>query len=251
MSTPVINVYPSFESMSRAAAALFVQESKKAITANGRFSVCLSGGGTPKRTYEYLAQTPFRDQIVWSKIHVFWGDERCVPASDGRSNQRMTRDAWLDHVPIPADHIHAVRGELDPKEGALDYEEVLKSYFGDADPGFDLALLGLGENGHTASLWPNNKVLQERKRWAIEVYVPEQDLWRVTLTAPVLNKAAVVAFLVSGEGKAGVLRDVVEGPPNSNDLPAQLIIPSSGKLFWYIDRDAASRLRSSNFIALQ
>jgi 6-phosphogluconolactonase len=155
----------------------------------------------------------------------------------------MARLALLDHVPIPPGQVHPVRGELEPRAGAADYEQVLRTYFAGGPPRFDLVLLGLGENGHTASLFPGTPVLKEKDRWAAEVYVAELDMWRVTLTAPCLNQAGTTAFLVSGAGKADVLRDVLEGPRRPELLPAQLIQPADGKLLWLADRPAAAHLK--------
>lgn len=241
----MIQVYPDFETLSRAAAELFVEQAKQAIAAHGRFSVALSGGHTPKRTYEILAQAPYRDQVDWGKVHVFWGDERCVPASDPRSNERMARLALLDHVPIPTEQIHAMGGTGSPRELADRYGAVLKTFFAGQPPRLDLIYLGLGDNGHTLSLFPGTPVLEERQRWVAEVYVAEQDLYRVTMTAPFANQAAVLAFVVSGKDKAAVVKQILEGGPNAPRLPAQLIQPVQGGLRWLLDREAAGQLKSA------
>lgn len=236
----MIEIFADLNALSDAAARLFADLAQDAITARGRFSVALSGGATPSRTYELLAQPPFRDRVPWPKVHVFWGDERCVPADDPRSNYRMARQALLDHVPIPLEQIHPIPCCEKPRAAAERYETLLQTFFGEQPPRFDLVFLGLGENGHTASLFPGTPVLEERQRWVAEVYVAEQNLFRVTLTAPLLNHAAVVVFLVAGAAKAEVLREVLEGAPNPTRLPAQLIRPRDGQLRWLIDRAAAS-----------
>lgn len=238
----MIRVFADLEALSRAAAGLFVGEARRAAAACGRFAVLLAGGETPRRTYQLLAAAPFRDRIPWSAVHIFWGDERCVPSDDRRSNALMTRRALLDHVPVPRAHIHFIPGGSSPHEAAREYEEILRAFFAPGLPRFDLVFLGLGENGHTASLFPGTAALEERERWVSEVYIAEEGLHRVTLTAPVINQAALVAFLVAGDGKAQVLREVLEGEPAQPLLPAQMIRPVKGELLWLVDREAAHLL---------
>jgi 6-phosphogluconolactonase len=238
----MIEVYPDLEALSRAAAALLVKQANLAVAARGRFSVALSGGATPRRTYELLAAPPWVDQAPWGRVHVFWGDERCVPLSDPRSNARMAKEAWLDHVTIPGDQIHPLDCAQDPAATARQYEAELREFFAGRPPILDLVLLGLGDNGHTASLFPGTMVLAERERWAAAVYLAEANLYRVTLTAPMINQAAVVAFLVAGQSKAGVLREVLHGPRDPARLPAQLIQPQNGDLLWLTDLEAAAQL---------
>jgi 6-phosphogluconolactonase len=246
----MIKVYPDLESLSRAAAALLVEQANLAVAARGRFSVALSGGNTPRCTYELLAGLPFKEQAPWHRMHIFWGDERCVPLDDPRSNARMAREAWLDHVPIPEGQIHFLNCAQAPAEAARQYEAQLRQFFAGRPPRLDLVLLGLGDNGHTASLFPGTPVLKETGRWAAEVYVAEQDLYRVTLTAPFINQAALVAFLVAGAAKAEVLREILHGPRNPERLPAQLIAPQSGELLWLTDLKAAARVQDeASYIA--
>jgi 6-phosphogluconolactonase len=236
----MIEVYPDPESLSRAAAALLVDQANRAVAARGRFSVALSGGNTPRRTYELLAGPPWVDQAPWERVHVFWGDERCVPLTDPRSNARMAKEAWLDRVPIPADQIHPLNCALDPAAAARQYEAQLREFFAGQSPRLDLVLLGLGDDGHTASLFPGTTVLEEKDHWAVAVDVAGQDFHRVTLTAPLINQAAVVAFLVAGPAKAAVLREVLHGPQDPARLPAQLIRPHHGDLLWLADQEAAA-----------
>ncbi len=231
-------VYPDLEALSRAAAELFVEQARQAVASRGRFSVALAGGRTPLRTYEPLAEPPSRDPVPWDRVHVLWGDERCVPADDPRSNARMARRALLDHVPIPPGQMHPISCGQEPRAAAERYEGVLRAFFAEGPPRFDLVFLGLGENGHTASLFPRTPVLEERQRWVAEVFVAEQGLFRVTLTAPLLNQAALVTFLVSGAAKAAVLREVLDGPDDPQRLPAQLIRPTNGSVRWLVDRTA-------------
>jgi 6-phosphogluconolactonase len=239
----MITVYADLESLSRAAAALVVTQANLAVAARGRFSLALAGGNTPRRTYELLAQPPFLDQAPWDRMHVFWGDERCVPLDDPRSNARMARNAWLDHVPIPPNQIHPLNCAPGPAAAARKYEARLREFFAGQPPRLDLVLLGLGHDGHTASLFPDTPVLEEKGRWVAEVSLAEPDLHRVTLTAALINQAAVVAFLVAGRSKAGILREVRHGPRDPRRLPAQLIQPQNGDLFWLADREAAGLAR--------
>jgi 6-phosphogluconolactonase len=238
----MIRVYPNPESLSRAAAVLLVSQANLAVARRGRFSVALSGGGTPRRAYELLAGPPFLDQAPWDRMHVFWGDERCVPLDDPRSNAGMAKAAWLDRVPIPKAQIHPLDCAGAPAEAAGNYEAQLREFFAGQPPRLDLVLLGLGTDGHTASLFPGSPVLAETERWAAPVSAAEADLYRVTLTAPLINQAAVVAFLVAGGSKAGVLSEVLHGPRDSGRLPAQLIQPQNGEVLWLIDQEAAARL---------
>lgn len=236
----MIEIHADAESLSGAAADLFVEEARKAAAGRGRFAVVLSGGETPRRTYALLARPPRRNRVPWERVHVFWGDERCVPPADPRSNERLAREVLLDHVPLPAEQIHPLRCAADPGQAAARYESLLRDFFGKEPPRFDLVFLGLGENGHTASLFPHTAVLAEQVRWAAEVYVSEQNLYRVTLTAPFLNRAAALAvFLVAGAGKAEILREVLEGPAAPRRLPAQLIRPAAGEVRWLVEREAA------------
>jgi 6-phosphogluconolactonase len=243
----MIKVYADLEALSQAAAALVVKQADLAVAARGRFSLALSGGNTPRRTYELLAQPPWVAQAPWERMHIFWGDERCVPLDDPRSNARLARRAWLDHVPIPELQIHPLNCAQAPAAAARQYEAELREFFAGQPPRLDLVLLGLGENGHTASLFPGTPVLQEKARWAAAVYVAQQDLYRVTLTAPLINQAAMVAFLVAGDSKAGVLRQVLQGPWDKECLPAQLIQPQTGELLWLADRKAAAQLPAGRF----
>jgi 6-phosphogluconolactonase len=238
----MIDVYPDLESLSRAAATLLVEQANLAVAARGRFSVALAGGATPRRTYELLAAPPLKDQAPWDRVHVFWGDERCVPLTDPRSNARLAKEAWLDHVPIPVTQIHPLDCAPDPAAAARQYEAKLREFFAGQPPILDLVFLGLGDDGHTASLFPGTPVLAESKHWAAAVSVAGQDLQRVTLTAPLINQAAMVAFLVAGGAKAGVLREVLHGPRDPARLPAQLIQPHNGELLWLVDLAAAGSL---------
>ncbi|MBI4964413.1 MAG: 6-phosphogluconolactonase [Desulfomonile tiedjei] len=237
-----IRVFSDTEELSKAAADLFVQSSRDAVAAKGRFSVALSGGGSPRETHRMLAQSPHREKVPWEKVHVFWGDERCVAPGDPRHNATTAFEDMLNHVPVKTNHIHAISCNESPGTAAEAYDSLLRDFFKDTPTSFDLIFLGLGQDGHTASLFPHNPVLDEKERWAKEVFVPEQRMYRVTLTAAVINRADYVVFLVYGDGKSQVLRDVLEGPHAPQLLPAQLIRPAKGKLLWLVDESAASKL---------
>jgi 6-phosphogluconolactonase len=230
-------VLPDLEALSQAAAERFTT---LAGTCNP-FSVALAGGNTPRRLYATLAAPPFRQRVPWERVHVFWGDERCVPPDHPASNYRMARETLLDHVPLPACNVHRVRGELGPEAAAQEYAGELRAFFGTRWPAFDLILLGMGNDGHTASLFPASEALQEATRPVVGVTAHYQDrpARRVTLTPPALNAARQVMFLVSGAGKAETLRAVLAGPYQPHTLPAQIVRPSDGHLLWLVDAAAA------------
>ena len=244
----MIRVYADIEEVGAAAAALFASEACRAVARQGRFVVLLSGGTTPRRCYELLAQAPLRDRIPWGKVHVFWGDERCVPADDPRNNAGMARRALLDHVPIPPGQVHPIVCGPSPQEGAQTYAVMLRAFFAGGPPRFDLVLLGLGDDGHTLSLFPEDPAIGARECWTAVTHRRGEDMDRVTLTAPVINQAALVAFLVVGEGKAAMLREALEGDADPHQLPARLIRPEEGELLWLVDRKAGSLLHHENAI---
>jgi 6-phosphogluconolactonase len=239
-----VQVFPDPDHLARAAAGLFTDRAQTAVAARGRFVVALSGGSTPTALYKLLATNEFSSQTDWKRIHVFWGDERCVPPDHPDSNYRLARQTLLDHVPIPAQNVHRVRGELEPAAAADEYAQEVRRFFGDAPAGprFDLIFLGMGDNGHTASLFPGSPIVRETSRWVMACYVGILQAWRVTLTPVVINAAAEVVFLVSGEGKARTLRQVLAKPHRPDILPAQVVRPANGRLTWMVDAAAASQL---------
>lgn len=239
----MIQIFPDLESLSQAAARLFVRLAQRAVERRGRFCVALSGGSTPKRAYEMLACPPLQEAVAWEWVHVFWGDERCVPPDDPRSNALMARTAFLDKVSIPPAQVHPISCPEGPAHGARDYEKLLSLFFGGRPPRFDMVLLGLGEDGHTASLFPGTDALGERERWAASVRAPGREMDRVTLTLPVIARARKLVFLVSGAAKARILREVVEGGEPAV-LPAQMVRSAAGnKPVWMVDAEAASLLK--------
>ena len=239
-----IRTYPEAASLARAAAEHFVTLATAAIAARGQFVVALSGGSTPRTTYALLASDEFAARVDWPRVRVFWGDERCVPPDHPDSNYRMAREALLDKVPIPAENVHRMRGELPPDQAAAAYQAELEAVLG-AGGRFDLILLGMGANGHTASLFPGTAALHEQTRWAVAHYVDKLRAWRVTLTPVAINAAAHVISIVSGAGKAERLREVVTGPYQPDILPAQIVRPTDGRLLWLVDAAAAVHLREA------
>lgn len=235
-------VYKDAEELARAGAQLFVDGVAEAQRARRRFRVALSGGSTPKRVYQLLAAPEFSNRIDWSRVDLFWGDERYVPADDRESNYRMTAEALLDHVPVPSVNIHPVPTEISPPAAAATaYEEEIRRVFGEPTslPEFDLIYLGLGSNGHTASLFPHSPALHESSRLVIADFVTEVNTWRISMSAPLLNHGRRIAFLIEGTQKAQVLHDVLLGPRDPERLPAQLI-SSQGELLWMVDAAAAA-----------
>lgn len=235
--------------LARAAAEEVVRRAACAIRNRGRFTIALAGGSTPRRLYSLLADagSPFRDRIEWSAAHFFWGDERHVPPDHPESNFRMAYEALLDRVPVPASNIHRIHAEhVDATRAAAEYEGELRRFFAlapGAAPRFDLVLLGLGADGHTASLFPGSEAFRERESLVVAAWIEKLDAFRITITPQVIEAAAEVLFLVSGEEKAAALHAVLEGERDRN-LPAQIARPLDGRLLWLVDRTAASRLES-------
>ncbi len=242
----MIRIFPNYESLSHAAVDLIIEQSQKAVHDRGLFSLVLSGGETPRRAYELLSQNAIRNKIPWSKVSIFWSDERCVPPDDPRSNEGMAREAFIDRVPIPPDQIHPIRCIHSPQKSAEEYELLLKSFFTDNGASFDVVLLGLGEDGHMASLFPESKSLDEMKRWVLEVHSQHEDFSRITLTLSVINRAMLVVFLVSGVAKAHTLFKVLNNSSDSCRLPAQLVQPSNGKMIWLVDKEAGRELENKH-----
>lgn len=241
---PKIKIFKNIDDLSLGAAQLFIETSSQAIAARGRFLVALSGGSTPSRLYQLLAGAPHRDSIDWEKTHVFWGDERCVPADDPNNNYHQARTALLDHVNIPADNAHRVQSDLEPASAALDYARTLKQFSAPplAWPRFDLVLLGMGDDGHTASLFPGSPVDVTEPVIAVTANYQDRPANRVSLTPPVFNSARRVIFLISGLSKAVTLTQVLSDISKMGLLPAQRIQPTEGELLWLVDEAAATSL---------
>lgn len=242
MARGEIKVYSNAEAVAAALADLFVDVGQTAMADRGLFRVALSGGNTPRRAYELLAQEPRSTALSWSDVYVYFGDERCVPPDDEQSNYRMACKAFLDSVPIPPANVHRIRGEADPGFAANNYASVIRSDLADP-PHFDLVLLGLGPDGHTASLFPGSPPDLHDSVLVRAVYAESQAMWRVTMTPKLLNLGRTVAFAVEGAEKADILAKVLEGPVDTTTYPAQIVHPSSGRLLWLVDELAAGTLR--------
>ncbi len=215
---------------------------QQVLAKQDRFTFVLSGGSTPKALYALLAESPYKESIPWEKLHFFWGDERAVPFEDSRNNAKMCYDELLDKVPVKAENIHIMRTDITPEESAADYEKIVKTYFEGRETTFDFVLLGMGDDGHTLSLFPGTEVIHEQNVLATSFFLQAQDMYRITLTAPVVNNAACVAFLAAGAGKAEVLKQVLKGEKNVELYPSQIIQPVKGQLHWFVDEAAAALL---------
>jgi 6-phosphogluconolactonase len=236
--------FPDSQSLAGGAAEYFVSTVNQTLDTQNQCGVALSGGSTPKAMFQLLASSEFSSRLDWTKIHIFWVDERSVPPDHADSNYRVTKDYLLDHIPIPQENVHRIQAELDPKEAAQLYEATLTAWFGQnsALPEFDLILLGMGDDGHTASLFPHTIALAETDRWVVANEVPKLATWRITLTASVINSAINVAFLISGESKARTLYSVLQGEYVPQDFPSQRIQPERGHLVWLVDSASSSLL---------
>ncbi|MCA1646214.1 MAG: 6-phosphogluconolactonase [Chloroflexi bacterium] len=246
-------ILESTAALHQAAAAEFFLQSLAAVNATGRFMVALSGGSTPRGLFELLATDPrWRAEVPWDRTHFCWGDERHVPPDHADSNFKMANEALLSLVPVPAANIHRIHGEAaSAAAAASDYEAELRATFQVAEgrlPRFDLIMLGLGPEGHTASLFPGTRALRETQHLTVSNWIGKLCADRITLTPPVLNNAACVMFLVTGDDKATVLKAILEGPYEPEQVPAQLINPARGRLVWLLDRAAASRLADARSI---
>ncbi len=248
MTKPFIEVFRDHKKLIQVAAEYMTEIASQGIKDHSRAVIALSGGSTPRPIYSLLASQTYSQRIDWSRIHIFWGDERCVFPDNSQSNYRMARETLLDVVPISVNNVHRIHGEEDPEKAAAAYEEELRTFFGvnttEGSPhlGFDLILLGMGDDGHTASLFPGAPALKEKQRWVMAQYVELVSMWRITLTPLVINAAKNVLFIVSGEEKAERLHSVLEGPFQPESLPAQAIRPSRGRLLWLLDKAAAGEL---------
>jgi 6-phosphogluconolactonase len=245
--TVIYRVLPTPAATARAAAQLFSDAALKAATDRGIARIAISGGTTPKSMFQLLADPaePFFKQVPWNRIELYWVDERCVPPDHPESNYRMTKEALLSKVPLAAEQVHRMEGELDPEVAAARYESVIRNTFkleGAQTPAFDLILLGMGDDGHTASLFPHTEALNEMSHIVVPNHVPQKDSWRITLTWPVINQGREVAFLIEGAGKAQVLHDVFLGPYQPDTYPSQIIRPASGRLTLLLDAAAAAKL---------
>lgn len=236
-----IRIYPDAEAVATALADLIIDVGQTALADRGSFRVALSGGNTPRRAYELLGQEPRNAALPWKDVFIYFGDERCVPPDDEQSNFRMASKAFLDKIAIPHANVHRIRGEADPGVAANNYASIIRTDLADP-PRFDLVLLGLGPDGHTASLFPGSPPDLHDSVLVRAVFAESQDMWRVTMTPKLINLGRTVAFAVEGSEKAEVLCQVLEGPLDPTKYPAQIVNPSSGRLVWLVDELAAGML---------
>jgi 6-phosphogluconolactonase len=235
---PDVQIFKDLPALSQAAAQLFIASAEQAIAERGRFLVALSGGSTPTALHRLLVDAP----VDWPRVHVFWGDERCVPVNDPGNNYAQARDALLAHVPIPAENIHRIPAELEPASAARAYAAALSGFLHAPWPRLDLILLGMGDDGHTASLFPGSPVNEDQPVIAVMAHYQGRPAQRVSLAPQVINAARQIVFLVSGQSKSATLARVLKGNLNPMELPAQRIHPSDGKLIWMVDEAAGSNL---------
>ena len=239
-----IRIYTSVEDVILQTAGLFIKTAAKAIQQKDVFSVALSGGSTPQPLYTYLAEKPAGEILDWNKIHFFWGDERAVPPDNPDSNFRQVYQTLLQSRQIPTENIHRIQGELDPLTAAGSYQQEILDWFDETPPRFDLILLGMGADGHTASLFPGTVAVinTPQTNWVIPNFVPHLSTWRITFSPELINAAAQVIFLVTGQSKAEMLLTVLEGEYLPERYPSQLIKPSNGSLVWILDQAAGDLL---------
>lgn len=239
-----VEIWANQSALATRAAELLTETARQAVAARERFMVALSGGSTPRALYELLAGEVYAPRIPWNETHVFWSDERCVPPDSEESNYRMAYETMLARVPVPVEQVQRLRGEDEPQKAALDYERILEEEFKENPPRFDLILLGMGEDGHTASLFPDSTALDDHKHLVVSPFVEKFNTHRLTMTLRTINASHSVMFLVSGEAKAETLRTILEGERTGRRFPAQLVQPDSGELVWLVDEAAARGLSS-------
>src|SRR5688572_11463705 len=244
MDPTKVHIEADIDSLSRHVADWLVEYVKEVLTIRDRFTIALSGGSTPKKLHELLASDSYKNKIDWTRLHVFWGDERFVPGTDEKNNAKMAFDTLLSHVPVPIEQIHPIQTEGDPYASAFAYQSLLHEYFDRQLYSFDLVLLGLGDNAHTLSLFPGyDEINFEKNDWVKAFQLTEQNMYRITLTAPVVNRAGRIAFLVTGSDKATALQHVIAGKYDPSQYPAQLIKPLNGEAYWFLDKNAGAGLQ--------
>jgi 6-phosphogluconolactonase len=242
-----LHIYQNDQEFAKDAAEWIIKVIDETLQKQEQFTWVLSGGNTPKPIYTLLSSSPYRDQIDWNRLHIFWGDERAVPFEDDRNNAKMAYETLLNHVPVPAGQIHIMRTDIHPEESAFEYEKILRRFFPQADPRwprtFDLVLLGMGEDGHTLSLFPGTAVIHEVDAWVKAFFLEAQDMYRITLTRSIVNNSSRIAFLTTGDNKADAVHEVIEGKYNPDLYPSQVIKPINGELHWFVDSDAAVEIQ--------
>jgi len=240
-----LHIYQNDKEFTKEVADWISKTISETLKKQEKFTWVLSGGNTPKPVYELLSSMHYRELIDWKKIHFFWGDERAVPFADNRNNAKMAYETLLNNVPVVVEQIHVMRTDISPEQSAIEYEKILREYFPSFDVSpftFDLVLLGMGEDGHTLSLFPGTEVVHEENAWTKAFFLKAQDMYRITLTKSIVNHSSKIAFLTTGENKADALHEVIEGKYNPDLYPAQVIKPVTGELHWFVDSDAAIEL---------
>jgi 6-phosphogluconolactonase len=238
-----ITTLKNIDELSKKVAAWMTEYINAVLKKHDLFTLVLSGGSTPKKLFQLLATEEYKHKIDWSKVHFFWGDERYVPFTDERNNAKMAFENLLNHIPVKKEHIHIMQTDISPEESAVEYEKILHRYFGKSKHSFDLVLLGMGNDGHTLSLFPDTPFIHEKVKWTGSFYLDEQKMYRITLTPGIVNKASRIAFLVTGADKAVVLNQVMYGEHNADEYPSQIIQPYNGELYWFTDEAAAKELQ--------
>jgi 6-phosphogluconolactonase len=239
-----LHIYKDPAALSFALAEWITDTIETTLTTSDRFTWVLTGGGSPKQLYELLAKPPFRNRIDWKRLHIFWGDERFVPFTDSRNNAKMTFDHLLNHVPVIPGQVHKMNTDKDPAQSAAEYEKILRGYSREGGLSFDLVLTGMGDDGHTLSLFPHTPVIHEKNAWVKAFYLDAQEMFRITLTAPIVNRAKKICFLTFGEVKAKALAAVLEGGQDIDQYPSQVIQPVDGELHVFTDEAAAKDLKN-------
>lgn len=238
---PKLHIYKNEKETCNAFAEWFAELITSTLKEKERFTVAFSGGDTPKLFYKILARN-YADKIDWSKMHIFWGDEKFVSSAEDMSNAGMTEKILFEHVPIPKDQIHVISTNINPQDSARQYENLLHQYFDNGQTTFDLAILGMGKNGNTLSLFPGNDVNSEKSAWVVPVYNKEEDLYRITLTSPVINASIETAFLVTGKSKQDAVEHALKGKYDPEKYPAQLMQAANKPVHWFLDEGAAGKL---------
>jgi 6-phosphogluconolactonase len=240
-----INIFDTEGELDTAVAQFIVKKATEAIRSKGKFSLVLSGGNTPRGLYTLLSAQIYSSLIQWESVYIFWADERCVALDDESNNAQMAKTLLLNKVNIPAVNIYRIPSDIDPTKAARIYEDNIRFFFKGQFPSFDLILLGLGENGHTASLFPYTQAQYAASRLITQVHVKEQEMYRITMTSFLINMAHHILFLVSGADKSEILDQIINGPFDADKYPAQTINPHNGDLNWYLDKAAAQSLEKA------
>lgn len=239
-----LHIYKNDTELSEALASWMCEVIESTLKEQEYFTLVLSGGSTPQLLYKTLVSDTFKDKINWSRIHIFWGDERVVPYADARNNAKMAHQLLLNKVDIPANHVHIMRTDIEPNFSTDAYRKKLHEFFDNTSTTFDLVLLGMGDDGHTLSLFPGSPIIEDHKHWVNSVYNSDQAMYRITLMPEIVNRAAKIAFMAEGEKKAKMLQQVIQGPYEPSKYPAQIIKPDGGELHWFVDEAAAQELHS-------